>query len=107
MTYRRWISEIENNGTATEARTHNKQLPYIRLLKRIPFDLAIFDEAHNAANLMSNQGTAFIRLAATAKKVLALTATVTNGMAKSIYNILWGLNPHANAECRLGHEVGH
>jgi hypothetical protein len=42
-------------------------------LKRIPFDLAIFDEAHNAANLMSNQGTAFIRLAATAKKVLALT----------------------------------
>ena len=42
---------------------------------------------------MSNQGTAFIRLAATAKKVLALTATVTNGMAKSIYNILWGLNP--------------
>ena len=93
MTYRRWISEIENNGTATEARTHNKQLPYIRLLKRIPFDLAIFDEVHNAANLMSNQGTAFIRLAATAKKVLALTATVTNGMAKSIYNILWGLNP--------------
>ena len=68
-------------------------LPDIRLLKRIPFDLAIFDEVHNAANLMSNQGTAFIRLAATAKKVLALTATVTNGMAKSIYNILWGLNP--------------
>ncbi len=93
MSYRRWINEIEAHGTATEARTHNKQLPYIRLLKRIPFDLAIFDEVHNAANLMSNQGTAFIRLAATAKKVLALTATVTNGMAKSVYNILWGLNP--------------
>jgi len=55
--------------------------------------LAIFDEAHNAANLMSNQGTAFIRLAATAKRVLCLTATVTNGMAKSLYNLLWGINP--------------
>ena len=68
-------------------------LPDIRFLKRIPFDLAIFDEAHNAANLMSNQGTAFIRLAATARRVLCLTATVTNGMAKSLYNLLWGINP--------------
>ena len=68
-------------------------LPDIRYLKRIPFDLAIFDEAHNAANLMSNQGTAFIRLAASAKRVLCLTATVTNGMAKSLYNLLWGINP--------------
>ena len=68
-------------------------LPDIRYLKKIPFDLAIFDEAHNAANLMSNQGTAFIRLAASAKRVLCLTATVTNGMAKSLYNLLWGINP--------------
>ncbi len=93
LTYGRWIREIEKNGTATRASTHNKQLPYIRLLKKIPFDLAIFDEAHNAANLMSNQGTAFIRLGSSSNKVLALTATVTNGMAKSLYNILWGLNP--------------
>lgn len=93
MSYKRWITDIERNGTSVEVKSHNKQLPYIRFLKRIPFDLAIIDEAHNAANLMSNQGTAFIRLAASAKRVLALTATVTNGMAKSLYNLLWGINP--------------
>lgn len=91
--YKTWIADIERNGTSVEARSHSKQLPYIRYLKRIPFDLAIFDEAHNAANLMSNQGAAFIRLAASAKRVLAMTATVTNGMAKSLYNLLWGINP--------------
>jgi tRNA1(Val) A37 N6-methylase TrmN6/predicted nucleic acid-binding Zn-ribbon protein len=93
MRYKRWIADIERNGTSVDVRSHNKQLPYIRFLKRIPFDLAIFDEAHNAANLMSNQGTAFIRLAASANRVLCLTATVTNGMAKSLYNLLWGINP--------------
>lgn len=93
LRYRQWIADIERNGTSVEVKSHNKQLPYIRYLKRIPFDLAIFDEAHNAANLMSNQGTAFIRLAASAKRVLCLTATVTNGMAKSLYNLLWGINP--------------
>lgn len=93
MSYKRWIADIERNGKSVEAKTHNKQLPYIKFLKKIPFDLAIFDEAHNAANLMSNQGTAFIRLAASAKRVLCLTATVTNGMAKSLYNLLWGINP--------------
>jgi len=89
LRYRQWIADIERNGTSLEVKSHNKQLPYIRYLKRIPFDLAIFDEAHNAANLMSNQGTAFIRLAASAKRVLCLTATVTNGMAKSLYNLPW------------------
>jgi len=93
LRYRQWIADIERDGTSVEVKSHNKQLPYIRYLKRIPFDLAIFDEAHNAANLMSNQGTAFIRLAASAKRVLCLTATVTNGMAKSLYNLLWGINP--------------
>ena len=93
MRYKRWIADIERNGSSLEVKSQNKQLPYIRFLKRIPFDLAIFDEAHNAANLMSNQGTAFIRLAASAKRVLCLTATVTNGMAKSLYNLLWGINP--------------
>uniref|UniRef100_UPI0026174D27 DEAD/DEAH box helicase family protein n=1 Tax=Geobacter sp. TaxID=46610 RepID=UPI0026174D27 len=93
LRYRQWIADIERNGASTEVKSHNKQLPYIRFLKRIPFDLAIFDEAHNAANLMSNQGTAFIRLAASARRVLCLTATVTNGMAKSLYNLLWGVNP--------------
>jgi Uncharacterised methyltransferase family (DUF6094)/Type III restriction enzyme, res subunit len=93
MRYKRWIADIERNGISVAVKSHNKQLPYIRFLKRIPFDLAIFDEAHNAANLMSNQGTAFIRLAASANRVLCLTATVTNGMAKSLYNLLWGINP--------------
>jgi predicted RNA-binding Zn-ribbon protein involved in translation (DUF1610 family) len=51
--FKTWIADIERNGTSVEARSHSKQLPYIRYLKRIPFDLAIFDEAHNAANLMS------------------------------------------------------
>jgi len=68
MRYKRWIADIERNGASVEVKSHNKQLPYIRFLKRIPFDLAIFDEAHNAANLMSNQGTAFIRLAASANR---------------------------------------
>ena len=93
LRYKGWIKDMEARGKSVDARTHNKQLPYIRYLKRISFDLAIFDEAHNAANLMSNQGTAFIRLAASAKRVLCLTATVTNGMAKSLYNLVWGINP--------------
>ncbi len=93
LRYKSWISDIERNGTSREVVSHNKQLPYIRFLKKMKFDLAIFDEAHNAANLMSNQGTAFIRLAASANLVLCLTATVTNGMAKSLYNLLWGINP--------------
>lgn len=93
LRYKGWITDMEAHGKSVDARTHNKQLPYIRYLKRFHFDLAIFDEAHNAANLMSNQGTAFIRLAASAKRVLCLTATVTNGMAKSLYNLVWGINP--------------
>lgn len=93
LRYKGWIKDMEARGKSVDARTHNKQLPYIRYLKRFHFDLAIFDEAHNAANLMSNQGTAFIRLAASAKRVLCLTATVTNGMAKSLYNLVWGINP--------------
>lgn len=98
LRYKQWISDIEACGKSKEIKSHNKQLPYLRYLKKISFDLAIFDEAHNAANLMSNQGTAFIRLAATAKKVLCLTATVTNGMAKSLYNLLWGINPEQMKE---------
>ena len=93
MSYRQWISDVERNGTSTRVVSHNKQLPYIKILKKFRFDLAIFDEAHNAANLMSNQGAAFIRLAASSKRMLCLTATVTNGMAKSLYNLLWGINP--------------
>ena len=93
LRYKGWIKDMEARGKSVDARTQNKQLPYIRYLKRFHFDLAIFDEAHNAANLMSNQGTAFIRLAASAKRVLCLTATVTNGMAKSLYNLAWGINP--------------
>jgi len=56
------------------------------------------------ANLMSNQGTAFIRLAASAKRVLCLTATVTNGMAKSLYNLLWG-SSRADERSGMGHEI--
>jgi len=93
MSYKQWISDTERNGISTRVVSHNKQLPYIKFLKKFHFDLAIFDEAHNAANLMSNQGAAFIRLAASARKMLCLTATVTNGMAKSLYNLLWGINP--------------
>lgn len=104
MSYRRWIADIERNGTSTLVGSHNKQLPYIKILKKFKFDLAIFDEAHNAANLMSNQGTAFIRLAATAKHVLCLTATVTNGMAKSLYNLLWGINPTQMREAGWDHK---
>lgn len=87
------FSRAVDAGTLRHQTTHNKQLPYVRLLKRMNFDLAVFDELHNAANLMSNQGAAFIRLASSSKKVLGLTATITNGMAKSLYNILWGLAP--------------
>lgn len=93
LNYRKWIKQIEAAGTATEVKSHNKQLPYVKFLKKMRFNLAIFDEAHNAANLMSNQGTSFIRLAAASKKVLVMTATVSNGMAKSLYNLLWGINP--------------
>ena len=93
MSYKLWISDTERNGISTRVVSHNKQLPYIKFLKKLHFDLAIFDEAHNAANNMSNQGAAFIRLAASARKMLCLTATVTNGMAKSLYNLLWGINP--------------
>ncbi|WP_224962763.1 DEAD/DEAH box helicase family protein [Geomonas subterranea] len=104
MSYKRWIADVERNGKSTLVGSHNKQLPYIKILKKFKFDLAIFDEAHNAANLMSNQGAAFIRLAATANHVLCLTATVTNGMAKSLYNLLWGINPTQMREAGWDHK---
>jgi len=96
LSYRDWIRQVES-GTIRHRYSENKQLPYIRLLKKIHFDFACFDEAHNAGNHLSNQGSAFIRLAATARKVLACTATVGNGLAKSFFNILWGLVPEQMA----------
>jgi len=95
VSFGQWIRQIESGEPVREVKTQNRQLPYIRLLNNIGWDLAIIDECHNAANMESNQGAAFLRLAAKAKKVLALTATLANGMAKSLYNILWGVCPDA------------
>lgn len=92
--FKGWVRQIEA-GHIVHVTSHNKQLPYVSLLKKIGFDLGIFDELHNVSNLLSNQGSSFLRLAATCGKVLGLTATITNGTAKSLFNILWGLTPYA------------
>ena len=90
--FKRWISSVEA-GQISHIKTENKQLPYIKHLKKIGFDFGVFDEAHNAANGMSNQGTAFIRMSSKCARSLILTATLTNGYAKSLFNILWGMDP--------------
>ncbi|WP_052465135.1 DEAD/DEAH box helicase family protein [Geoalkalibacter subterraneus] len=94
----RWISKIEQEGKVSVSCCDNSNLPYVRLLKQVGFDLAIFDECHNASNGNSNQGSAFIRLAASSSRVLTLTATISNGYTSSFYNLLWGIAPEVMSE---------
>jgi DNA-directed RNA polymerase subunit RPC12/RpoP len=94
--YGQWINAVEQEAIVPHT-SENKQLPYVRLINQIPFDLAGFDEVHNAASVTSNQGASFLRVMSKAKRSLCLTATLTNGIAKSLYNILWGMMPEKMA----------
>jgi hypothetical protein len=65
-------------------------------LKRVFPDrvsLLIWDEAHECAHGDTGNGTAFVRLAGLANKVLAMTGTPFNGRASSIFNLEYALNP--------------
>ena len=62
-----------------------------RYLKRF-FDYAIADEMHELANDTA-QGQALGTLAASAKKILALTGTYNNGYADGAFNNLFRLDP--------------
>lgn len=56
------------------------------------FDIAIFDEAHMYKGL-SAQGHAFHSLIKASKKQLALTGTIANGVASSLFYLLYRLDP--------------
>ena len=56
------------------------------------FDFLILDEAHLYENA-SGQGCAAQQLVGRSKRTLALTGTISNGKASSMYNLLWMLDP--------------
>ena len=62
------------------------------------FDLLIGDEAHELAAKGSAQALAFNNLIGKTKKVVALTGTLSNGKATSLFHILWRLVPELREE---------
>lgn len=57
------------------------------------FDLLVLDEAHEAANSDSAQSRAAHRLVALGLPTIALTGSVMNGYAESLFANLWALSP--------------
>jgi hypothetical protein len=54
----------------------------------------ILDEAHEYKGGNTGQGNAMARLVSNAKKTIALTGTLMNGYASSLFYILYRLNPY-------------
>lgn len=62
------------------------------------FDLLILDEAHEASGDGSAQGFAAHRLTGLGHPVIALTGSVMNGYAESLFANQWALDPQFRAE---------
>lgn len=62
------------------------------------FDYLVLDEVHETASQSSAQGVASGTLAACCRKVLALSGTVMNGYASSIFGIMFRLCPKGLTE---------
>lgn len=78
--------------TGTGVRRYAPSLFIKKYLKGY-FDMAFFDEAHCYKGGDTGQGHAMHALIRASKKHVALTGTILNGKADSIYYLLWRLNP--------------
>jgi hypothetical protein len=72
--------------------------PYIAKRFRGTFDFMIVDECHEYANQDSAQGFAVQRLSQTGIKTLAMTGSIMNGYAKSMFQNFWNISPEFRAE---------
>jgi len=63
----------------------------------------IIDEAHEYKGGNTGQGNAMARLVSGAKKTIALTGTLMNGYASSLFYLLYRLNPHL-MKVKLGYD---
>jgi len=91
------VGKLVTCGSALWTMTHElkrfEPAKYIHKQLRGFFDYAIFDEAHEEKSANSAQGNALGSLAASAKKVLALTGTLIGGYAEHIRPLLFRLAP--------------
>ena len=89
------------HGLATKNRTPNvgcRKWPpaqYIHKHRKGYFDYFILDEAHEEKGAKTAQGMAAGSLAASAKRVLALTGTLIGGYAHHVYPLLFRLGPQS------------
>ncbi len=77
---------------------------FIKRKMRNFFTLGIFDECHELESLNSLQGNTFGRLASSTRRTLALTGTLTNGYAVSLFALLYRMEPRKLKES--GFEYG-
>lgn len=80
-----------------------------RILKkdlRRYFDLYISDEIHEQKAADSGRGDALGQLVRSAKKVLGLTGTLTNGASTSVKEILWRIAPGELLKRGFDHSTG-
>ena len=83
------IIEVENNETKEISPRRYSIARYVRQRYKGLIDYLIADEVHLYSSSTSAQANAFGDFVHTAKKTIALTGTLLNGYANSIYHILF------------------
>ncbi|WP_240420311.1 DEAD/DEAH box helicase [Paenibacillus periandrae] len=96
---------------ALKTRGETKIRPRVNIsqvLKRTKkyFDLYICDEAHQCKAGDSGRGDAFAQMVKSAKRVLMLTGTLTNGKSTSIKELLWRTDPKSLLDAGFTHQSG-
>ena len=88
-------TEGAGRGWRESATVYPRKFPMSRYIQKHMkgfFDFCVMDEVHKYAG-ESAQGLAVARIAATSKKLLALTGTLSNGHASSMWRLGWVLLP--------------
>ncbi|SDO17684.1 Helicase conserved C-terminal domain-containing protein [Paenibacillus sp. yr247] len=96
---------------ALKSRGETKNRPRVNIsqvLKRTKkyFDLYCADEAHMCKAGDSGRGDAFAQMVKSAKRVLMLTGTLTNGKSTSIKELLWRTDPKSMLDAGFTHQSG-
>ena len=88
-------TEGRGRGWRESATTYLRKFPMARYIQKQMkgfFDFCVMDEVHKYAG-ESAQGLAVARIAAASKKLLALTGTLSNGHASSMWRLGWVFLP--------------
>lgn len=75
---------------------------FIKKYLRGHFDLAIVDELHQYKS-QSGQGESMGAIVGASRRCLALTGTLSDGKASSLYHVLWRISPREMKEDGLDH----